>query len=992
MHQSSAVIAGVVLDTMPETKEMIDWAFRSGEGTWGSDEITGGNVMQTIVDEIERDGATFEAAPNYDTIWLNSIQSIMDYLEGYQGYQSADLYRNPRIIKLMKVLYPLTFCRRTTAQLGDSGATADVNIKISQSAQIKLFQNTKDPQAAQMIYFLNGNTTRGLHYNEFVKDPEKLQREVADVIAQYGEYDFDRSELMPGYGFSILRDGSLYAPGTLTQRDTQRDFWMSYTKTGDHGQPSKLNLGIHAYGLDMAPELGYPIAADGGDENINWGHATVAHNTVQVNDVKQPKCYSSSTPLHFEDAGRVKIMDTDAADAYGNTEIYRRTVVMVEVSDEVSYGVDFFRVKGGDEHLYSFHSQSDEIGEYQGFEPIAQSGGSYAGAEIPFRTTGYASGYTYFRNIRKARNPGAGEFYVDFNVKDFRKVLKDSQDLHLRMTMLNNFKLSEITLATAEPPKRDDNPAELEYVFARRSGKNLDTLFTTVFEPYKGERYLESMTAVDVARADGKPVSAGEGVKAVKVVFTSGRIDYVIYAADNTVEYSVDNGLFNFQGFVGVYTLMDGENAYSYLCDGSKLGDMEATAAYNGTVVDFTKDLSFENQITVRFDGEIDLAELPGRYLRVQNSSARNAGYQIKGAQDAGNGLVVLDIGDQSPVESIKDATDMDALKYNYNIAPRQWLTVPLSAQEDSGPVFEPVGRIMQTAGKAMSLTVSAESPAGKELTYSATVLPRGAQFDPETQSLKWTPDSSQIGEHSVAITATDGVFYETLTITIEVVKSAGGNGTATQEKPPVVDPPVVDPPVVDPPVVDPPVINPPEEEERFHDLGGYDWAKDAINALAEEGIIRGTGPDTFSPGKNITRADFAILLTRAFELEGDTEENFIDVPKSAYYAPELAVAKACGVVEGIGGGKFDPEGEISRQDMMVMLYRALVRTGYALEETQAGALAGFSDGAQVSEYAQAAVASLITNGIIEGANGLLRPHARSSRAEVAVTLWRVLN
>ena len=992
MHQSAAVFAGVVLDTMPETKEMIDWAFRSaekgaGEGLPGLDELNGGFVLETLIKDIERDGGTGEAAPNYDNLWIGSVETIMDALEGYQGYPDMDLYKNPRVVKLMKNLYPLTLCRRTTAAMGDSGATADKNIMISQNVQIKLFQNTKDPEAAQIIYFLNGNSTKGLHYPENVKNPEKLQTEIQQVIDEYGEYDFDRSELMTGYGFGILRDGSLYAPGALTERNTQRDFWLGFSKTGVHGHPSKLNLGIDAYGIDIAPELGYPTRGDGSDEQRNYGFSTISHNTVQVDDTKQLNSSTSGTPLHFDDAGRVKVIDVDAADAYRNTDIYRRTVVMVEASDEVSYGVDFFRVKGGDEHLYSFHSQSDEIGEYQGFKPIQQNGGSYAGASIPFQSTGVASGYTYFRNVRKARNPGTGEFMVDFNVKDFRKLGKDTDDIHLRMTMLNDFNLSEISLVTAEPPKRDGNPAELEYVFARRSGKNLDTLFTTVFEPYKGERYLESMTAVDVARADGKPVSAGEGVKAVKVVFTSGRIDYVIYAADNTVEYSVDNGLFNFQGFVGVYTLMDGENAYSYLCDGSKLGDMEATAAYNGTVVDFTKDLSFENQITVRFDGEIDLAELPGRYLRVQNSSARNAGYQIKGAQDAGNGLVVLDIGDQSPVESVKDATDMDALKYNYNIAPRQWLTVPLSAQEDSGPVFEPVGRIMQTAGKAMSLTISAESPAGKELTYSASVLPRGAQFDPETQSLKWTPDSSQIGEHSVAITATDGVFYETLTITIEVVKSAGGNGTATQEKPPVVDPPVVDPPVVDPPV-----INPPEEEERFHDLGGYDWAKDAINALAEEGIIRGTGPDTFSPGKNITRADFAILLTRAFELEGDTEENFIDVPKSAYYAPELAVAKACGVVEGIGGGKFDPEGEISRQDMMVMLYRALVRTGYALEETQAGALAGFSDGAQVSEYAQAAVASLITNGIIEGANGLLRPHARSSRAEVAVTLWRVLN
>ena len=87
---------------------------------------------------------------------------------------------------------------------------------------------------------------------------------------------------------------------------------------------------------------------------------------------------------------------------------------------------------------------------------------------------------------------------------------------------------------------------------------SLDTLFTTVFEPYQGERYIESMEQVAVTRADGMPVNInGDMAKAVRVSLTNGRVDYIVYATNNTVEYVVGDQIFNFIGFVGVYTEQD---------------------------------------------------------------------------------------------------------------------------------------------------------------------------------------------------------------------------------------------------------------------------------------------------------------------------------------------------------------------------------------------------------------------------------------------------
>ena len=176
-----------------------------------------------------------------------------------------------------------------------------------------------------------------------------------------------------------------------------------------------------------------------------------------------------------------------------------------------------------------------------------------------------------------------------------------------------------------------------------------------------------------------------------------------------------------------------------------------------------------------------------------------------------------------------------------------------------------------------------------------------------------------------------------------------------------------------------------------FIDLEGYGWAELSINRLAGAGIIKGTSPRTFSPGADITRADFAILLVRAFQLRGSTSTPFADVPDSAYYTQELSVAKANGVVNGVGGNRFNPNGAITRQDVMVMLARALEKLEYPLADASGEVLRAFPDAAQVAGYARAAAASLVANGIVAGKNGKIDPASRTSRAEAAVMLDRIL-
>ena len=136
----------------------------------------------------------------------------------------------------------------------------------------------------------------------------------------------------------------------------------------------------------------------------------------------------------------------------------------------------------------------------------------------------------------------------------------------------------------------------------------------------------------------------------------------------------------------------------------------------------------------------------------------------------------------------------------------------------------------------------------------------------------------------------------------------------------------------------------------------------------------------------NITRADFATLAVRLFKFEADAE-TFADVSKDKYYAEAVGIAKAVGVVNGISATEFAPMKEISREDMMVMLYRALKVAGIELEETVE---LNHSDFDAVSDYAKTAVSALIKSGLIAGSNGKINPKATATRAEVAVVLSRI--
>lgn len=194
--------------------------------------------------------------------------------------------------------------------------------------------------------------------------------------------------------------------------------------------------------------------------------------------------------------------------------------------------------------------------------------------------------------------------------------------------------------------------------------------------------------------------------------------------------------------------------------------------------------------------------------------------------------------------------------------------------------------------------------------------------------------------------------------------------------------------PTAAPEVTPTPTTTPDTANERFTDIDSVPWAKEAILSLAQRGVISGTSDTTYSPQNPIRRADFIMLLTRMLNLDGEITESFDDVPNNKYYYESVALAKSLDIISGVGDNKFNPEGSITRQDMMVMTYRALSKLNMANMNT--ADLSVFADSASVASYARESVAHLVGGGYISGDNGRLNPVANTTRAETAVFLYKL--
>ena len=180
-------------------------------------------------------------------------------------------------------------------------------------------------------------------------------------------------------------------------------------------------------------------------------------------------------------------------------------------------------------------------------------------------------------------------------------------------------------------------------------------------------------------------------------------------------------------------------------------------------------------------------------------------------------------------------------------------------------------------------------------------------------------------------------------------------------------------------------------ETPAFTDTKGI-AAQQAIETLAAYGVLNGMTKTTFEPAANLTRAQFAKIVVGALNLTPEYRGTFKDVVQSAWYAPYVDTAAAYGIVNGVGDGKFNPDGAITVQEAAAMTARAASLCGMdPVVEHPDTVLRAYTDASRVSSWAKPSMAYCAASGLWAQGASALTPTRQITRGEIAQMLCGLL-
>ena len=179
--------------------------------------------------------------------------------------------------------------------------------------------------------------------------------------------------------------------------------------------------------------------------------------------------------------------------------------------------------------------------------------------------------------------------------------------------------------------------------------------------------------------------------------------------------------------------------------------------------------------------------------------------------------------------------------------------------------------------------------------------------------------------------------------------------------------------------------------ELNFTDVKESDWFYKGVAYVVDKGVMSGVSENQFDPSGKLTRA---MLVQMLYNMESrpacDAENAFIDVPVGQWYTDAVIWANDAKIVSGMGEGLFAPNMEITREQMVAMLYNYAKYKGY--DVTASADLSAFADTASVSAWAQPAMQWAVAEGYISGmGDSQLAPQGTATRAEIASVIMRFM-
>ena len=611
MHQLTVATCAMALNTNPVTKKWLDWLFAAD----------GGAIPGLMLNHFDRDGASDEGAPGYAFIWAHRITEIAGLLEDYPGYTEHNIFRDfPQFRAAFLVAYRMAALGAAIPNIGDYGSTGLVS---TQQADPKFmatgYKYTRDPEIAIAAYRANGNSAKGLGFDIFSANPESVNHQ----IQQIGENAGPRPEggyLMSGFGLALLESGAGLSGTALAN---------NYGRTKMHAHPDLLNFDLFAFGNWLAPDHGYPEFATTIPSNTEWTGSTISHNTVFVNKHPQKPVWGGHTRLFTQLKG-FGVFELDGKSAYPGIEEYTRTMFLIgtEDVDSNAYVVDIFRVKGGHDHVYSFHGPPGKIIS-NGLQLQTQERGTYAGEDIPkgMKAENFPDGYSFLYNVQRDEHPPAS-FMLDWKTENGYRGITDKDDIHLRMYAMTAS--NDVALADGDPPQnKPGNPQRLGYMLMHRSGKDLNSTFVSVFEPYRNRPFIKSVQRMD---------EGSEEQVIIKVEKMNGNIDYLLYNPSSQHMIRLPNGI-AMGGTIGFLQEKNNKVNKGILINGASLNygkmELKSTGTITGKVVEMNKKLDGKGWLLV--DSKLPVnSSLIGEQIIIETTGDRDASYTIHNIQKEG--------------------------------------------------------------------------------------------------------------------------------------------------------------------------------------------------------------------------------------------------------------------------------------------------------------------------------------------------------------------
>ncbi len=670
MHQHALINTAIVRHNGPTS------ALLAGVFTNTGDQLENEGLNYALWNLVYKDGMPHETSPSYCSYWVDAITQFGAPLLA----TNINLFEDPKLKLMLESPLRMLCAGRFTPANGDAGSIDDGWIVPTAATYRAAYRQLHQPEFAWALQQMGG-LTNGLmpEFESCLQGPFDLAQFESDATF-YG-YRL-RSRLLDGYGMSILNN---LADETAVS--------VYYGVRGGHGHSDRLNMELFAKQRRASPDLGYPDQKNGYISGIySWSNNTISHNTLLVDDRRQDGNIAGRV-LRFHESPTVHAVDIDATGTYAQADVYRRTLVLVDVDHDNSYLVDVFRARGGDKHVLSIHGPEGSFAMSGATLSAPVTRGTLAGTNVTYGqlyddpvlgAPGYAgqyyrymgSGYSHLFNWQHAAPTGpiAAQWRTSDNLAGLRVHVPPhaQQDVIVADAYVSPLRLI---------------PTILKYMLVRRSADASGNTFVAVWEPTGSQSFIQSVSLIS-----DPSLGQGSDQTVVLTVQREGATDTIVVSPEAGTALTLPSGL-SCDSAVAVATVANGQFTRGFAAGGTGLtmNQPPIQISVPATITGSVSAADYDGKtVTVTCDWPAtDAPALVGRMVRFYNAS-HSCMYQIASARASGNTLVLGLEGSEvftgrvsirSADPSAGTVTTPTEVPHPTNLAGMRLLTDDLSAQ-----------------------------------------------------------------------------------------------------------------------------------------------------------------------------------------------------------------------------------------------------------------------------------------------------------------------